>query len=126
MRRGKPMRAVSNKRVRENRLRRKNLLAAFGPDPLCGYPDCNRYADDPHEILSRARGGSITDVSNIVPLCRPHHDLITREPLLAARIGLSTSRVGGGVHAGDSPVKRGHDSGARAAAAPSPTTGGAA
>jgi hypothetical protein len=37
-------------------------------------------ADDLHEPLTRARGGSITDKGNQVPLCRPCHDEITFSP----------------------------------------------
>lgn len=89
------MRAVSPKRAKQNRLRRKNIEAAYGTNPQCFYPDCNRPADDAHELLSRARGGSITDPANVVPLCREHHDLITTEPLLAESLGLARSQFGG-------------------------------
>jgi len=85
------MRAVSKKRQRLNRIRRRNLLAAFGPDPMCVFPNCSRHADDAHEILSRARGGSITDPANIAPLCRSHHDYITTNPEVAEAMGLSRS-----------------------------------
>jgi hypothetical protein len=37
-------------------------------------------ADDVHEPLTRARGGSITDPGNAVPLCRQCHDEITFQP----------------------------------------------
>jgi 5-methylcytosine-specific restriction endonuclease McrA len=48
------------------------------------HPVCQRCwqqrSVDVHEIKSRARGGSITDESNLACLCRPCHDLITRSP----------------------------------------------
>jgi len=44
-------------------------------------------ATDVHELKSRARGGSITDKANLVCLCRPCHDLITRNPKRAAQEG---------------------------------------
>lgn len=33
---------------------------------------------DPHEVMPRGRGGSITDPANIVLVCRGCHDWITR------------------------------------------------
>jgi hypothetical protein len=68
---------VSDKRKAENRVRRQVVLATFGRNPMCAVPDCTEPADDVHEPLTRARGGSITDPSNMVPICRSHHDEIT-------------------------------------------------
>ena len=84
------MRAVSAKRQAENRVRRRNVLAAFGTDPVC-FVGCGRAADDAHELLSRARGGSITDVSGIRPVCRECHNRITTEPAWAAANGYALS-----------------------------------
>lgn len=84
-----PIRRVSRKRAAENRQRRQVIAAAFPERPPCRVPDCARWADDAHETLTRARGGSITDIDNIVPLCRPHHDEITfTEPSWAYDLGL--------------------------------------
>lgn len=88
------MRRVSKKRARVNRVRRKNLIAAFGPDPMCKFPGCFRWADDAHEVLSRARGGSVTDPANVAPLCRGHHDWVTTHPSEAEFLGLSRSGFG--------------------------------
>lgn len=44
-------------------------------------------AVDVHELKSRARGGSITDKSNLVTLCREHHDFITQNPAWAQAHG---------------------------------------
>lgn len=56
----------------------------------CQHPrGCPNEAVDPHEIKSRARGGSITDPANIALLCRPCHRWVTEHPLEAAEIGLS-------------------------------------
>ena len=38
------------------------------------------FATDVHEILTRARGGSITDLNNLAVLCRPCHSWITEHP----------------------------------------------
>jgi 5-methylcytosine-specific restriction endonuclease McrA len=82
------VRAVSAKRARLNRERRKLIQRMQRNGPvLCAR--CNRLADDLHEIRSRARGGSITDPENCLPLCRPCHDYVTTHPLEAQREGFS-------------------------------------
>lgn len=79
----------SKKRQAENRIRRTVVRATFGDQPTCAAPGCTRPADDVHEPLTRARGGSITDPTNMAPLCRPHHDEITfTEPAWAYDLGL--------------------------------------
>ena len=79
--------AQSAKRRREQRVRREAMLAAFGTDPLCRR--CGRRADDAHEVVTRARGGSITDPGNIVPLCRPCHRYVTDNPQAARAEGFT-------------------------------------
>ena len=79
-----PLRAVSAKRARENRARAA-MADRLWPDRregtvMCGVPWCGDRADDLHEVQSRARGGSIVDDSNTVPLCRAHHDQVTFRP----------------------------------------------
>jgi hypothetical protein len=79
--RGGPIRAVSAKRAAENRVRAKVIAVLFPvyePPPLCDC-GCGRLADDVHEILSRARGGSITDPPNMAVVARPCHTAITDE-----------------------------------------------
>ena len=62
-------------------------------DMLATYPICVRCwrapSVDVHERKSRARGGSITDVSNLVCLCRVCHDVITTNPAMAQAEGWS-------------------------------------
>lgn len=83
------IRTVSKKRAALNRQRRKMADARWPERPMCAVPGCTRLADDLHEILSRARGGSITDPENTAPLCRPHHNEITdTEPEWAYEMGL--------------------------------------
>ena len=48
--------------------------------PRCVVPWCKRLADDLHEPLTRARGGSITDPDASEPTCRDHNDELTKEP----------------------------------------------
>ena len=71
---------VSAKRVAENRERRAMARTLWPELPPCPVPWCGRIADDLHEILSRAQGGSITDPENCIPLCSLHHDEITFFP----------------------------------------------
>jgi hypothetical protein len=48
--------------------------------PLCVVPGPSHWADDLHEPLTRARGGSITDEANTVPMCRAHNDMLAQRP----------------------------------------------
>lgn len=97
------MRSISKKRAKVLRERKKLTDAMKREGPvMCQFyeavgrplaeissmPGCG-YADDLHEIRSRARGGSITDPANLVPLCREHHDWVTTHPLEAEKEGLS-------------------------------------
>jgi hypothetical protein len=86
--RSTPIAKQSKKRQRENRERRDVLTAKYGTGPVqCEVPWCGRWADDAHEVLTRARGGSITDPDNIRAVCRPCHDAITGEVPWAYEIG---------------------------------------
>lgn len=80
LRRRAPLRPVSAKRAVENRRRRAMIAVLYPDQPKCIVSWCPLPADDIHEPLTRARGGSITDEANQVPLCRPHHDSITFDP----------------------------------------------
>jgi hypothetical protein len=74
-----PIRRVSARRAAENRERAKVTAVLFPPGTLCAC-GCGRLATDVHEILSRARGGSITDPPNLAPVARwPCHNAITDE-----------------------------------------------
>lgn len=76
----KPLASVSAKRARENRQRRQMVADLYPERPHCARPGCPRMADDLHEPLTRARGGSIVDPDNQKPLCRPCHDEVTFRP----------------------------------------------
>ena len=88
------MRHRSRKRQREYATERIPLvIRLLEQNPICQR--CWRQRSvDVHELLSRARGGSITDESNLVCLCRPCHDLITRNPQQAKEQGWSRSKQG--------------------------------
>ncbi len=64
------------------------MLQAKYPDlVLCEVPYCNEPARDPHEPLTRARGGNITDPENCRAICR--HQM--RELLLRGKGGSKAS-----------------------------------
>lgn len=85
----KPLPVASKKRRKEQTERTAMIREVYPERPRCAVPFCTRMADDLHEVLSRARGGSITDPENCVPLCRPHHNAITdTEPAWAYELGL--------------------------------------
>lgn len=79
----------SKKRATLYRTERAPLVAQLLADnPLCQR--CHRTpAVDVHEIKSRARGGSITDLDNLALLCRPCHNWITTHPAAAEEEGWS-------------------------------------
>lgn len=83
------LRRRSSKRQRLYDRERIPLVRAL----LEQHPVCQRCwaqrSVDVHELKSRARGGSITDESNLVCLCRACHDLVTRSPMQARNKGWS-------------------------------------
>lgn len=91
---------MSRKRQRQNRQRRRviaQLVAERGE--LCEAKlegICTGRAGDAHEILTRARQGSITDGTNILLLCRECHDWVTLHPVGAAERGLMAWSWDGG------------------------------
>jgi 5-methylcytosine-specific restriction endonuclease McrA len=87
------MKRVSSKRAIQNKIRkelRNELIRERGPECQIGMTViCTGIAQDMHEILSRARGGSIIDPANILLVCRRCHSWITENPNIAAEIGAS-------------------------------------
>jgi hypothetical protein len=53
---------------------------------------CTLRSSEVHEVLSRARGGSILDESNCLCLCHTCHAWVTTHPRLATMAGLLKSR----------------------------------
>lgn len=72
------MRFRSPKREREYRQRRA-LVAEMLQDAMCARCTKQR-ATEVHELLSRARGGSILDRDNCVALCHDCHFWVTTHP----------------------------------------------
>lgn len=91
MKRGGYLRPRSEKR-RKTMAERRKMLSKLRSD-LCAasklvpYVKCSGSLD-PHEPLTRARGGSITDPSNLIWLCRSHHDFVHDYPHYAHELGL--------------------------------------
>lgn len=79
-----PLRRMSKKRKAQIPLRKKVIEEVMDRDRgLCqaALPGlCRVQASDVHEILTRARGGSILDPDNCIALCRPCHSWITDHP----------------------------------------------
>ena len=86
------MRQVSLKRELENRKRRRVIAELYAESPWCARCGRASLMLDGHELLSRARGGSITNPDNIVLLCRPCHSHITTHPDVAELEGWALSR----------------------------------
>lgn len=77
----------SAKRARLYRTQRVPLVASLLDErPVCERCNAAR-STEVHELLSRGRGGSITDPTNCVALCHDCHALITREPAQALAEG---------------------------------------
>lgn len=93
-----PIRRVSQKRARLNRERAKFVADYLSEHPRCEAREriarvdarhrCDVQAVDVHEMLTRARGGSIVDESNVLALCRACHDWIHRNPASATALKL--------------------------------------
>jgi hypothetical protein len=96
------LRPVSNKRRDANAERRVVVEGRFGRRPACeaclplqligvdrSRTGCDGWATDAHELVSRARGGSIVDTDNIRPVSRACHTFITTHPCEAEDAGLA-------------------------------------
>ena len=60
--------------------KRRNLVKKLlGDRPICQRCLSDR-SHDIHELKSRSRGGSITEIDNLVALCRPCHTWVTQNP----------------------------------------------
>lgn len=96
------LRPVSKKREKVNRARRELVAGLLAQRPRCEARDlifvvddkhrCNLWSCDIHEVVTRARGGSILDPDNCRAICRACHDWIHDHPKQATSIGLLASK----------------------------------
>lgn len=97
---GKGLRRTSKKRDAANRERRKVVEALARDVDHCQAGEriirfadphhrCDLVLHDPHERLPRGRGGSITDPTNILLVCRSCHDWIGANDREACELELS-------------------------------------
>lgn len=95
MKRGRPMRAVSEKRQERYRDRERAVDRAFARDRwtcvagrIIPEVECGGRLD-PHEVIPRsAWPEGIYDTDNIVAVCRRHHEWIDHHPDGAHAVGL--------------------------------------
>ena len=79
------MRFRSQEREKEYRVRRR-LVRELLDDAICERCQAAR-ATEVHEVLSRARGGSILDRANCRALCHDCHRWVTEHPADAVASG---------------------------------------
>jgi len=77
----------SKKMAKHYRDERIPLVQQLLATPTACQRCTSAIATDLHEIKSRARGGSTTDLDNIALLCRPCHSWITTHPADATAEG---------------------------------------
>ncbi len=87
------MRFRSRKQEALYRERRVLVARLLTDRPICERCHAAR-STDVHELLSRARGGSILDESNLACLCRPCHSWVTTNPAAATAEGWLRSAGG--------------------------------
>jgi 5-methylcytosine-specific restriction endonuclease McrA len=87
-----PLRAQSARRRRQNEERRVNLAHVRETQTWCSMCGATGVGLDAHELVRRSQGGSITDLENIVLLCRPDHQWVTEHPREAAEQGWAFSK----------------------------------
>jgi 5-methylcytosine-specific restriction endonuclease McrA len=90
-----PIRGVSKKRQRDNALRTKVMAHVREFQDWCSRCGQTGVGLDAHELKSRAQGGSIVDLENVILACRPCHQWITENPREAAEQGWAISRKWG-------------------------------
>ena len=85
---------IGKKRQSQNVKRKAAMLEKFGPQDEWKCEMRGRYlacfgSVHGHELLKRSRGGSITDMDNVVLLCSTHNSWVEDYPELAHELGLA-------------------------------------
>ena len=73
LQRGAPLPYRSKKTAARYVTRRQIVAEMFEEPSICDVPWCPETATDPHEALTRARGGDILDRSIIRKVCHQHN-----------------------------------------------------
>jgi 5-methylcytosine-specific restriction endonuclease McrA len=95
MTRATPLRRHVSARRRQLQAKRRACCKAVRERAKClCVAGCGRRGWQVHELLPRARGGSITDPDNCVLLCAPCHRWVHENPHDAASVGLLRSKKG--------------------------------
>lgn len=81
---------MSRKAAEVAPIRRDFVARILLERPVCERPGCTNRSYDVHERISRARGGSILDPSNVLAICRPCHSWVHDHPAEATELGLLT------------------------------------
>jgi hypothetical protein len=77
--RSKPLPFRSAKTARIYVTRRQIVAEMFAEPSICEVPWCTDVATDPHEPLTRARGGDILDRAGIRKVCNPHNVMFSAD-----------------------------------------------
>jgi len=83
---------VSKKRQKVNVARRIFVKRILEERPECEAMIpyiCRHWASDVHEIMTRARGGSILMEDNVLALCRHCHTFVTENPAFSQEHGFT-------------------------------------
>jgi 5-methylcytosine-specific restriction endonuclease McrA len=94
---GKPIRAKSEKRVKEDRAWAKLRLEVLFRDGHCAFILDTTHGPcggplDVHHIVTRARDRKLAlDADNLKVVCRVHHDWVHAHPAEATELGLLAS-----------------------------------
>lgn len=86
------MRAVSKKRAAINRRRRVLMDHLRETQDWCSKCGHTGVELNGHELLSRAQGGSILDLDNIILVCNPCNEWFEDNPREAAEQGWKLSK----------------------------------
>lgn len=74
-----PVKPRSEKTARIYVTRRQIVAEMFLYPEVCEVPWCTELATDPHEPLTRARGGGILDRDGIRKVCHPHNVMFSAD-----------------------------------------------
>ena len=77
--RRKPLPYRSKKTAARYVTRRQIVAEMFADPEVCEVPWCTEMAADPHEPLTRARGGDILDRANIRKVCHGHNVMFSAD-----------------------------------------------